>query len=310
MIEDTWNALTSASVFPVHRRVSLDHPLDLFGQLDDSGRVGLLAIADVEPDPVPVYAAVDVFVGRRSDSRWATSLSLKQPLLRPMFAAMCNEIVLQGQLCSAGSDAARFVLQHLARWTRLLSLGPDGLLSSEERLGLLGELSMLSLAIDRFGPLLPVEGWVGPDDAPQDFHLPCGFVEVKAIRSGGPEIMISSLEQLDISDGALNLAVYEFAPCSPETGGSSLAGAVNDVRMKLVVSAQATQIFERALRTAGYLDRPEYDVDQFRVAKVRWYHVANEFPRLCRSNLGRAVSAAKYKLLLAELDRFEISRVI
>jgi len=310
MIEHIWNALISASVFPVHRRVSQNHPLDLFAQLDDSGRVGLLAISPNNPGIAPVYSAVEVAVGRRSDAKWATSISLKQPLLKPMFEAMCNEIVEQGQLCAPDTDAAAFVLQHLSRWHRLLALGPDGLLSKEERLGLLGELSLLSQAIDRFGAETAVGGWNGPHDAPQDFYLPCGFVEVKAIHTGAPEVKISSLEQLDVTSGALALVVHEFSPCSAGTGGRSLATAVNDIRAKLIGSTSAAPVFETSLRAAGYQDRPEYGGEEFRIAKLRWYQVADDFPRLCRSQLGRAVSAARYKLLLAELDRFEINRMI
>jgi Putative PD-(D/E)XK family member, (DUF4420) len=309
MIDELWGALISASAFPVHRRVSTDHPLDLFAQLDDSGRVGLLAISDAGPSAAPTYSAVEVVVGRRGDGKWATSLSLVQPQLKPMFAAMCSEIVEQGKACAEGADPAAFVLQHLSRWNRLLALGPDGLLSIEERLGLLGELSLLLLAIDRFGADNAVDGWRGPHDAPQDFLLPCGYVEVKSIYRGGPEVRISSLEQLDISEAALTLAVYEFSPCPTGTGGRSLAGVVSNVRAVLVGSAYAAPNFEASLRAGGYMDKPEYEVDEFRVAKLRWFLVSDEFPRLCRSEVASAISAAKYRLRLAALERFETNRV-
>lgn len=305
MIESQWAELVGALPLPVHRRVSPHHPLDLFAQLDSQERVGLLAISEESPGTVSTYAAVDVNVGLRADGKWATSISLKQPILRPMFAAMCNEIVQQGMKAKAGVQAGGFVLQLLARWQRLLALGPDGLLSSEARLGLLGELAVLSKAIDRFGPQQAVQGWLGPLDAPQDFLLPSGFVEVKAIRNGSSEIRISSLEQLDISSDALTLAVCEFASCSAGTGGYSLASLVSMVREQVVDHVEAADTFEGLLRQAGFTDRSEYAQEEFRLHRPRWFSVNAEFPRLQRSKLPQAVSAGKYRLLLESLEPFE-----
>lgn len=305
MIESQWAELAGALPLPVHRRVSPHHPLDLFAQLDSQERVGLLAISEESPGTVPTYAAVDVSLGLRGDGKWATSISLKQPILRPMFAAMCDEIVQQGMKAKSGTQAGGFVLQLLARWQRLLALGPDGLLSAQAQLGLLGELSVLSKAIDRFGSQLAVDGWLGPLDAPQDFQLPCGFVEVKAIRYGSPEIRISSHEQLDISSDALTLAVCEFAPCSPGTGGHSLASLVTVIRTKIIDQAQAADTFEGLLRQAGFTDRIEYVQDEFRLLRMRWFSVTSDFPRLQRSKLPQAISNGKYRLLLDSLEPFE-----
>ena len=305
MIESLWAELAGALPLPVHRRVSSDHPLDLFAQLDGHKRVGLLAISDECPGMVPTYASVDVSLGRRADGKWATSMSLKQPILRPMFAAMCDEIVQQGMNARASTQAGIFVLQLLSRWQRLLALGPDGILSLQEQLGLMGELTVLSKAIDRFGSQRAVAGWLGPLDAPQDFLLPSGFVEVKAIHTGSAEVRISSLEQLDISSDALSLAVCEFSSCAASTGGHSLASLVDVIRTKVVDQAEAADGFEGLLRHAGFTDRTEYGESELRLNRMRWLSVTEGFPRLQRSKLPQAVSAGKYKLLLDSLESFE-----
>ena len=305
MIETHWADLAGALPLPVHRRVSPLHPLDLFAQLDAQERVGLLAISSEPPGTVPTYSAVDVNVGLRADGKWATSMSLRQPLLRPMFAAMCDEIVHQGLEAQNGTQSGGFVLQHLARWQRLLAMGPDGLLTAEARLGLLGELTVLSKAVDRFAPRIAIEGWLGPLDAPQDFLLPCGFLEVKAIRTGSPEVRISSLEQLDVSSSALALSVCEFAPCAAGTGGHSLATLVAEIRGKLIDEIQIADSFEGLLRQAGFTDRSEYAEDEFRLLRMRWFSVTDDFPRLRRSLLPQAISKTKYGLILDGLEPFE-----
>lgn len=305
MIEKMWATLAGASPLPVHLRVSPQHPLDLFAQLDVLERVGMLAISDESPGKTPVYASVDVTIGLRSDGKWATSISLKQPILRPLFAAMCDEIVQQGLKAHPDIQAGHFMLQLLARWQRLLALGPDGLLPTEARLGLLGELTILSKAIARFGPIPAVESWHGPLDSPQDFILPTGFVEVKTIRTGSPEIRISSLEQLDISSDALVLAICEFAPCKASTGGLSLASLVSEIRATIADEGQAADRFEDLLLHAGFTDRTEYAEDEYRLTRTRWISVGANFPRLQRSKLPHAVSEAQYRLLLNDLEQFE-----
>ena len=307
MIEMIWAALEGSTQLPVHRRVSPQHPLDLFAQVDVLGRVGLLAISADSPGKAPTYASVDVMIGLRGDGNWATSLSLKQPILQPLFAAMCDEIVLQGLKMRSDTQTGHFVLQLLARWQRLLALGPDGLLSPEARLGLLGELTILFKAIDRFGPLAAIEGWHGPLDAPQDFVLPVGFVEVKAVRAGSPEIRISSLDQLDISSDALTLAVCEFAPCVASTGGHSLASLILEIRTRIAHNSSAAEHFENLLLQAGFTDRAEYAKNEYRLVRTRWISVVENFPRLQRSVLPHAVSEAQYRLLLADLEPFESS---
>lgn len=304
-IEDAWGRLATGSVFPVHTRVSADHPLDLFAQVDVRQRVGLLTLSDVAPDRVPTYAAVEVKCGRRDDGRWAMSLALAQPTLLAMFATMCDQIVDQGRALAPGADAARFVLSQVARWHRLLALGRDGLLPAEEQQGLFGELAVLRQAVAKYGPDEATSGWVGPEDAPQDFQLPAGPVEVKAIRAGQPSVWISSLEQLDVDADRLCLAVVDLVQVANSTGGLSLAGAVAAAREELTSAPLALQRLDDQLQRTGYVDREEYGLVEYQVPRIRWYSVHAGFPRLTRTRLPAAIASARYQLMLSELSAFE-----
>lgn len=304
-IEDAWSRLAAGQVFPVHTRISADHPLDLFAQIDDRQRVGLLTLSDFAPDRVPTYAAVEVKFGKRDDGRWAMSLALTQPTLLSMFATMCNQIVEQGRALAPITDAARFVLSQVARWHRLLALGRDGLLAAEEQQGLFGELVILRQAVVKYGPDEATSGWIGPEDAPQDFELPDGPVEVKAIRAGQPFVWISSLEQLDVDADRLLLAIVDLVHVANSTGGLSLAGAVAAVREELTSAPLALQRLEEQLQRAGYVDREEYGLIEYQVPRIRWYSVHAAFPRLTRTKLPAAIASARYQLMLSELSAYE-----
>ncbi|WP_290644284.1 PD-(D/E)XK motif protein [Aquabacterium sp.] len=304
MIESHWQDLQGVTPLPAHRRLNADSKLDLFAQVDSQGQPGLLAISRDHPGTCPAYTSVEVSIARRQDGAWATSLSLTQPSLIAIFAAMCNEIAREGLQESMEANAGTFMLRLLARWQRLLALGADGLLSQEAALGLHGELSLLLNAIDQFGTSTAVNGWTGPKDAPQDFLLPPGFIEVKSIRSGSPEIKISSLEQLDGGNGSITLHVREYANSIHGTGGTSLGQTVRQVRDKLKDDPTAALQFEALLKEAGYTDRSEYFVEELRLTRTTWYKVDEMFPCLPRSKVPASITKGRYSLQLAQLDAF------
>lgn len=305
MIEALWRRLAEGARRPAHLASSSDYPIELFAQLDEKSRPGLLALSDTAPLKPPAYSAFDISVGRRTDGRWATSLSLSQESLRPQFASMCDRMIELGASLSPGMDASVFLLQQVARWHRMLALGADGLMTAEEQRGLLGELVVLDAAIGRFGADAAVAGWVGPDDAPQDFLLPACPVEVKTILAGGQSVTISSLEQLDIAEGALSIAIVEIVQCANGTGGMSLAETIRRLRMLLDEQVQARASFDDQLLKTGYSDRDEYGDVEFRVIRTRWFRVASDFPRLVRSAVPLAIVGARYQLLLSAIANHE-----
>ena len=304
-LEQMWASLVAGDVLPAHTRVSSDHPLDLFAQIDASRRPGLLALSDSMFDKPPTYSAVETFVGHRDDGRWALSMSLAQPALAAHFTVMCEQIIEQGRALPAGSCAAAFLLSQVARWHRLLALGPDGLLTAEDQQGLFGELVVLAQACSTFGPDIAMAAWVGPDEAPQDFALPTMSVEVKTMQAGSATISISSLDQLDCSQQPLMLAVVEIVRCTPGTGGQSLLDAVACTRALVASAPHATVRMEEQLGKAGYVDRDEYKLPEYRVARTSWYGVTPAFPRLARSTLSGAIRDARYQLLVSALRPFE-----
>ncbi len=306
-IESVWARLARDVRRPVHLGLSPGYPLDLYAQLDADDRPGLLALANERPVVPPPYAAFDFKVGRREDGRWALSMSLGQSSLRVQFAALCDRVIKSGQGSRPGDDACAFLLHQVARWHRMLALGSSGLLSEEQQRGLIGEMAILEAAVARFGAQVATAGWVGPDDAPQDFVLPSRRIEVKTIISGSPRIKISSLLQLDVPDGSLCLAVVELVQCPTGTGGLSLRAAVEAMRLLLQDDVGAMERFEDRLSVACYEDREEYSRVEYRIARTRWFHITDSFPKLARSLTPLPIAEAKYELLVSAIGGHEVN---
>ena len=107
-------------------------------------------------------------------------------------------------------------------------------LAREEELGLAGELTFLLCLMDAgVQPDVVIEGWVGPADAPQDFVLGTGAIEVKAsMSSAGFPVRIGSLEQLDDKVASpLFLAAIRFEQTE---AGQSVADLIDVVEERLV----------------------------------------------------------------------------
>lgn len=306
-IESVWDGLAHDGTRPLHQGLAPDYPLDLYAQLDSDSRPGLLALASERPATPPPYAAFDFTIGRREDGRWALSMSLRQRSLNAQFAALCDRVVQAGLACRRGDDACSFLLIQVARWHRMLALGISGLLSEEEQRGLIGEISVLQAAVATFGAKAATAGWVGPDDAPQDFVLPSIRVEVKTVIAGSPLVKISSLLQLDVPDGSLCLALVELVQCPSGTGGVSLRGCVEGMRLVLRDDIGAMERFEDRLSVACYEDRDEYASIEYRVARMRWFHVTGSFPKLARSLTPLPIADAKYELLVSAIARHEVN---
>jgi hypothetical protein len=170
---------------------------------------------------------------------------------------------------------------------------------------LFGELVVLEAAMLPHGEEASVQGWVGPDEAPQDFAFSSSFVEVKTVIAGTSTITISSLDQLDIADGALSVAVVEIVECVKATGGLSLRELVGRVQLRLEGNVLARTRLDDQLAKAGYTDREEYGEVDYRVLRTRWFRVDADFPRLCRSGLPLPIVDGTYRILLSALPKYE-----
>lgn len=219
-----------------------------------------------------------------------------------LFAAMACDVV--GALDDAVAEGApeskllRVFVGRVRAWQHFMSR-EAGPLSPEAELGLAGELYFMALFLD--GGVTPesvLRGWVGPDDAPQDFLLGDGAIEVKAtMSSSGFPVKIGSLEQLDDAVvSPLFLAAVRF---SGGEGGSTLPEMVAEVERRLVSEPGAVVFLHERLMIAGYAEAHAGQYFRRFVPKEkRILSVSGGFPRLTPGVVPAGVSRAIYELNL------------
>lgn len=228
-----------------------------------------------------------------------------------LFAAMACDVVGAIDEASAAGVAEtgllRVLIGRVLAWQQFMSRGAK-YLSPEAELGLVGELAFLLCLLDSGVPAGEIlKGWVGPDDAPQDFILGEGAVEVKAtMSSSGFPVKIGSLEQLDDAVASpLFLAAMRFTRAE---GGLTLPQFVDDIESRLMTTElSAANYFRERLVACGYYGGHSGRYTRtFALKETRVLSVSEGFPRLTTGSVPLGVTKAIYEINLDHAEEFRL----
>lgn len=298
-IETIWEDLAQVGS-AAQRRVDAVHPHDLYADFEPPGQVGIVAVCSERPPQFRQMRAIAIECGARDDGRWSLRLSLLQPALLPVFAALCRDIIdstADGVRTEALGSAVLARLQH---WRSLLERDAAGL-DEEVLRGLIGELTILEC---RLLPLMTeaeaVAAWRGPLGAPQDFILPSGgAIEVKSVDRDATSVRINGAGQLDADPGPLSLAVVRFQRAGVGASGAITAPLlIARLRDRLIGDADALRGFDVSLTALGWHDHPAHEELAVRVLHIDVYAVALDFPRLTSAAIPSGVENVVYNVVL------------
>ncbi|MCW3476750.1 PD-(D/E)XK motif protein [Limobrevibacterium gyesilva] len=295
-IELLWHELRSGAGEARQRRVDATHPHDLYADFAPPDHPGLVAVCTNRPVLHQPFRAIDLEVRRRADSRWALRISLTEPQLLPIFAALCRDIVAFTRNGVPSDALAVRILARIDRWRSLLEQGAGGLAESVLR-GLIGELLVLDRSVmARLGPDEAVAAWTGPAGEPQDFRLPDGTrLEVKTVRRDAAVVQINGLDQLDAGNDSLLLVVVRVEKTGPEAQGAVTAPRlVTTLRDRLADTPDALAAFDAALASVGWHDDPSHDRVAVRAIAIDHHAVDRNFPRLIRGVVPSGIEDADY----------------
>lgn len=228
-----------------------------------------------------------------------------------LFTAMvCDVVGALDETAATGVDETKLLRVLIGRvfaWKQFMSRGANPL-SIEAELGLIGELNFM-IALLEMGVSVEevLKGWVGPDDAPQDFLLGDGAFEVKATMStSGFPVRITSLEQLDDSVASpLFLSAERF---SREEGGQTLPELVVKTELRLGGELGTVNFLRERLMVAGYFEgHSSHYTRKFESKERRVFSISKGFPRLTPGTVPVGVSRALYEINLDYAGDFLLS---
>ncbi|MFJ8928611.1 PD-(D/E)XK motif protein [Streptomyces sp. NPDC102364] len=177
---------------------------------------------------------------RENGARKARIRTTDPSLLRDfhdLITATADRVVTHGRtLDQAFAETIR-------AWTALL--GRPRELSTEKRIGLLGELTVMRALASAHGWEKAVTAWKGPDGEEHDFGLPGYDVEVKTTSSEERRHAVHGLGQLDPVPGrALWLVSLQLT-----------RGGAEGVTLADTIAAVSTEVAEHAPASLGRLER-------------------------------------------------------
>jgi len=308
---ERWSHLQPGPGEPSFQRVDEFHPLDLYLGVDASGDRLLMLLTSSEARPSVQFRGLEVALNRRHDGRWALLVRLKDSSLLTPFAYLCSDLIDSSRDLKDGPAAAKHIIARLRRWQQMFDRTGKGILDDSSIRGLVGELCFLErFVLIGFPKKFAVEGWLGPLDADQDFRLGSTAFEIKAVRSGAQTISISSLEQLDVSEGSLSLVLVTLDTATTGTHQAvSLTELVARIRATLAEDPDASEVFETRLVAAGYQDLPIYAETKFVCVGIRQFAVVDHFPRMTRNSAPPGVARASYEIWMKDCTPFEIENL-
>ena len=311
MSNNVWKKFDAARKFDQEYseiRIDPKHPLDLFLAHTPEGESLVLKGLSSPVVNDSKLSGISLLTKPNGEVSHSLYFTLVDDKNQPMFRAIVEDLVkatedVEHKNCSAG---ALRISNRVERWRQIFDRMRDNLLSRPEIIGLFGELYyLLEVMLPEFGAATAVNAWRGPFADEQDFAIRSSIVEVKtSLSTRDGSIAISSLNQLDISSGAIFIALIRVATSMPESGGQSLNDIVACVRKFAAVDASASSLLEVCLYAAGYIDDPKYSEEAFAVASLVHLDVKDDFPRLTPASVPEGILSLKYRIDSASCEPF------
>jgi hypothetical protein len=206
-------------------------------------------------------------------------------------------------------EYSKYFIQTFYRWSEFFIDKKSDLLSEDAIKGLMGELMVLKLLINK--PNRPeinflLNSWKGPYDKGNDFELENKNLEVKTKSPSGIDVKIASEHQLEVSQGK-GLELYVVSMQSDFTVGVHIRDLILEIKNTVQESSGDNSILWKALSQKNINFKNMSQYDHYKFQPVNWisYNCSDpNFPKLSKSNIPQEVSGLKYNLRTNLLTAF------
>lgn len=300
-IENQFKKFSSPNYFS---RIDATHVLELHIGLDDKGRKAIELRAAFKPRKIKGTESIEV--SQYSKSEYNTlRFSLSDEEVSGLFYTFCNDLVEQTRDLKDKNQGYQVIINRFYQWKKLFVSGSRQYLTEPEIMGLIGEILFLGDGLaSRIGLENALHGWSGQELTHKDFSYEDNWYEVKAVSRGKTSVKISSLEQLE-SDKLGELSVYSLEKMSEAYNGVTLNKLVVET-MKLFSSQEDKEDFLTKVSLHGYEYSNYYDSFVYEVSSLNRYQVKDEFPRLTRECVPKAITKVAYEISMLEIEEYRI----
>ena len=288
-----------------YKRISSNHLLDFYLGFNNINDPSLLFIHSDKPMNILNSKVISINIGKRTDDNYALTFSLKDINYLDLFCLFCSDIINSTIGLKYEDNLMDFVCQRYILWQQMLQKVNNHCLTEKEIKGLIGELFFLKQYLaPQHGYEKSINAWIGPEKGNQDFVFTDSWFEIKSTSSSGKEIMISSVEQLDINTKGYLVVIFFDKTSSNATEVLTLNKLIEEIKEEIDMKLKST--FEVALLSIGYKYSEEYDKYRYRFRKCNVYQVDDTFPCLRRDDIPKSIGKVKYELVLNSIEKWRI----
>lgn len=314
-LKQKWSALTANPAIKGFRslRISTDCICDLFQAVNKDGNRCLIL-------SLPHNIELD-FIGKNKKKLSIEYFREKKILVLQSndnnFNDLFDDLILslyRGiKSINKVEEYSKYFIQTFYRWSEFFEDRKTDELSEEIIKGLMGELLVLKLFINK--PERPeinvlLNAWTGPYNKANDFELETKNIEVKTKSPNVIDIKISSEFQMEILPGK-GLELYIVSLSSNYSVGINIRELITEIKILIEDSFGDISILWKALNQINITAKNISLYDKYRFKPENWiaYNCAGDiFPKLCRSNLPDEISGLTYKLRINLLNSFIIEQ--
>lgn len=289
-------------------RVYPDHQLDFFLAYSPAGRKELIVEAHTtsqKPVELPSFLNFELVVTEISAGIRIT-ITLIDESLSHSFSTMCYDLAERSSDAGSADRSFFIFMAALSHWAELFRVKSRTGLTRQEAIGLYGELLVIKRLIENswIDSDAIVQAWRGPHGDARDIGFNGHRIEVKTqLATKAKSIKITSLDQLDDSDGSLFLVLNRI---TSSDGGESLNDLVAELVGMLRASSYGIAEFYRKLELAMYDASSAHASELFVLDEMIAYQVIDDFPRLTPLTVPVGISAVKYEIQGSSVERFII----
>lgn len=304
--ENPWNVMGSS----MQRRISSELNHDLFWIKDNFGNYGFSIESkyiDSQQDEVIKLKGFDIYL-ESIDKSTRLYLVLKEKAEWQIFYWLCKDLINAAESLSRGNEERKLISilnTRLYRWQEILQKGNVKNMSTEQQMGLFGELNCLFEFTKRRSSKEAISAWVGCEAAKQDFLFDTVAIEVKSKRSSsGSKVYISSLEQLHCDKAPLYLMVFSL---TNSVSGESIQDMIRKIKENILKGDIDTHsIFEKKLLDYGYIQEIEEDsLIHFIIDRSQVYYVSEFFPKIYPKDLAYQIKDVCYSIDLSHCEEYK-----
>lgn len=287
------------------RRVDDTHPLDIFVGYNEDGfpRMAITDIGDMKR--IESSKAIDVKIYRKLSGKVYICFDLLNQSVYSLFLTFCSDIIFSTRNIKK-QNIVEFITRRWDMWRTMFKKPYSNLLTENEIKGLIGELIFLKFyMIPKYGEILAVESWMGPNMLHKDYEIYNTWYEIKSINSSSLTVKISSVEQLD-SQEIGELVIVKMDKSNSQVEMCVTLNRLVDEIQNLIKDFDTKIKFTCKLGEIGYYLDEEYDSYNYKILDIDRYIVNNEFPKVIKDSLKDGIVRVSYEIALNSIGKYMI----